>query len=245
MKNAIFILTMFLTIAATIFTIACEQNATNATRTNQSAATNSNAASMATMNHNGMNHNAMNHNGMNHNGMSGMNMDSMNHDSMKSSPDAANAPFDLQFLDTMIPHHQSAVDMAKMVLTQSQNPELKKFAENIIADQNREVSQMKGWREQWFVGNPVAMNMEMPGMADSMKTMMGDEMKKLETATGKTFDLLFLEMMIPHHNGAVVMSKDALNRAEHVEIKTLSTRIIKSQEAEIKQMSDWKTQWAK
>jgi uncharacterized protein (DUF305 family) len=56
---------------------------------------------------------------------------------------------------------------------------------------------------------------------------------------------MFLDMMTPHHAGAVEMAKEALQKAEHAEIKTLSNNIIKAQEAEIKQMADWKAKWSK
>jgi uncharacterized protein (DUF305 family) len=213
---------------------ACQQAAVNTNSTNTTAHANhsTNANSATAMNHNGMNHSEMNHG-------------SMNHSMMESSPNAATAPYDLQFLDTMIAHHQGAVDMAQMVSTKSQNADLKKFAVRIITDQNREIAQMREWREKWYAGKPAAINMEMPGMKDSMKMMMGDEMKKMEAATGKEFDLMFLDMMIPHHEGAVVMAKEALNKAEHAEIKTLAKQIVEAQESEIKQMQNWKTEWSK
>jgi uncharacterized protein (DUF305 family) len=128
----------------------------------------------------------------------------------------------------------------------SNNDELKKFAQKIIEDQNKEIALMKDWREKWFAGKPAAMNMEMPGMMDSMKMMMsGDDMKKMEAMTGKDFDIQFLDMMTPHHAGAITMSKEALQKAEHPEVKTLANNIIKAQESEIKQMSDWKAKWSK
>jgi uncharacterized protein (DUF305 family) len=52
-------------------------------------------------------------------------------------------------------------------------------------------------------------------------------------------------MMIAHHEGAVVMSKDALTKAEHPEIKQLAERIIKAQAPEIEQMKKWKAAWDK
>jgi uncharacterized protein (DUF305 family) len=145
----------------------------------------------------------------------------------------------------MTHHHQGAVDMAKIAVQKAQHPELKAFAQKIIVDQNREIAEMKNWREKWYAGKPMAMNMEMPGMMDSMKMMAGDGMKKFEAATGNDFDKMFLEMMTPHHDGAVTMAKEALTKAEHQEIKTLSNNIIKAQEAEIKQMADWKAKWSK
>jgi uncharacterized protein (DUF305 family) len=170
-----------------------------------------------------------------------MNQSEMNHAEMKSAPNAASAPYDLQFLDTMIAHHQGAVEMAKMIEIRTKNAELKKFGAQIIADQEKEIGQMKAWREQWFAGKPSAMNMEMPGMADSMKM----DMPGLSAAKDADFDLAFVQMMIPHHEGAVKMSREALAKAEHPAIKTLSNQIIKAQQAEIKMMQDWKTAWAK
>lgn len=216
---------------------ACQPTVTNNTNinksTNQTAVANSNVNTPAAMNHNGMDHSAMNHETMNH--------DSMDHSNMQSSPNAASAPYDLQFLDTMIAHHQGAVDMAKPVSAQTQNKELRSFAEKIITDQTREITQMKEWREKWFKDKPAALNMDMPGMRESMKM----DMRALGAAKDKDFDRMFVEMMIPHHAGAVEMSKEALTKAEHAEIKTLSNQIIKSQEAEIKQMQDWKVKWTK
>lgn len=164
---------------------------------------------------------------------------------MQSSPNAASQPYDLQFIDTMTNHHQGAIEMAEMALKKSNNAELRAFAQMIIDDQKKEIAQMKEWREKWYAGKPEAVNMQMPGMMDSMKTMAGDEMKKMEAATGKDFDVHFLDMMTPHHAGAVTMAKEALARAEHPEIKTLANQVIKEQEAEIKEMADWKSKWSK
>ena len=165
----------------------------------------------------------------------------MDHSAMKSSPNAASQPYDLQFIDTMTAHHKGAVDMAKMVEGKTQNPDIKKFAAQIIADQEKEISQMKDWREKWFAGKPAAMNMEMPGMMDSMKM----DMAKLTNSKDKDFDLAFIDMMTPHHVGAVTMAKEALQKSEKAEIKTLAGQIIKAQEAEIKMMSEWKAKWSK
>lgn len=60
------------------------------------------------------------------------------------------ADFDKAFLDEMIVHHQGAVDMAKLVLTSSQRPELKTFANEIITAQSREIGQMQAWKGTWF-----------------------------------------------------------------------------------------------
>jgi uncharacterized protein (DUF305 family) len=59
-------------------------------------------------------------------------------------------PFDRAFIDAMIPHHQSAIEMAQVALEDSDNPEIKELAENIMSAQQEEIEQMKQWRQQWY-----------------------------------------------------------------------------------------------
>jgi uncharacterized protein (DUF305 family) len=59
-------------------------------------------------------------------------------------------PFDRAFIDAMIPHHQSAISMARVALENSDNPKIKELAENIVSAQQKEIEQMKQWREEWY-----------------------------------------------------------------------------------------------
>src|ERR671914_302355 len=59
-------------------------------------------------------------------------------------------PFDEAFIDAMIPHHQSAIEMAQVALENSDNPKIKELAQNIISAQKREIEQMKQWRKEWY-----------------------------------------------------------------------------------------------
>lgn len=72
-----------------------------------------------------------------------------------AAPTASNVSFDQQFIDSMVPHHESAVMMAKMVVTRAQFPEVRALAKAIVADQDREIAQMKGWRKTWFGSDAV------------------------------------------------------------------------------------------
>ena len=56
--------------------------------------------------------------------------------------------FDKAFIDAMIPHHQSAIEMAKVANRESENPRIRELAGNIVSAQEREIAQMKGWRER-------------------------------------------------------------------------------------------------
>lgn len=184
--------------------------------------------------HSGTNHNSANHNAAN--------QTEMNHSAMKSAPNAANQAYDLQFLDTMIAHHEAAAEMAKPATVKARSSDLKTLAFKIVADQEREIAQMKGWREQWFAGQTAALNMEMAGMNGSMEKM---NMTKLMRLSGDVFDVEFISQMTPHHEGAITMAREALTKAEHPEIKLLANQIIRAQEAEIKAMQTVKTQYGK
>ncbi|RUT01551.1 hypothetical protein DSM106972_066480 [Dulcicalothrix desertica PCC 7102] len=67
---------------------------------------------------------------------------------------------DQHFIEMMVPHHEQAVQMADLALTRSKRPEIKKLAEAIKRDQNREIQQMRTWYKAWYGKNlpVVAMN---------------------------------------------------------------------------------------
>lgn len=234
-KASLIVITLALTLAACAAPQQSNVNTTISNTANRNAA--AQPSPQASVVGGSMDHGSMNHGNMNH---SAMDHPTMDHADMKSSPNAASAPYDLQFLDTMIPHHQGAVDMARPAVERAQHTELREFARRIIADQEREIAEMRRIRERYYAGKPEAMNMEMPGMTDSMR---GMDMKALNAATGNDFDVMFLEQMIPHHDGAVVMSRDGLGKLEHAEIKTLANQIITSQQREVAQMNSWRKAW--
>jgi uncharacterized protein (DUF305 family) len=57
------------------------------------------------------------------------------------------------------------------------------------------------------------------------------------------FELMFIDMMIPHHEGAVAMARVALARAEHEDVRQLAQAIIDVQSREIEQLRAWRNQW--
>ena len=87
-----------------------------------------------------------------HNEMTSENntMHSMMTDMTTSLQGKTGDAFDQVFLTEMIAHHEGAVEMAKMVLEQSNRPELKQLANEIITAQEKEITQMKNWQETWF-----------------------------------------------------------------------------------------------
>ena len=85
---------------------------------------------------------------MNH--MMAMSPEQMQVMMMKGDLGAADAEFDLRFLNAMIPHHEGAITMAKDVLSKSKRPEMKKLAQDILTSQQKEIDQMKQWRKAWY-----------------------------------------------------------------------------------------------
>jgi len=72
---------------------------------------------------------------------------------------------------------------------------------------------------------------------------MDDMMAELENKTGDDFDKAFIEMMIPHHEGAIEMAKAAKQSAKHDEIRTMADDIIAAQQTEIDMMRGWQREW--
>jgi uncharacterized protein (DUF305 family) len=156
-----------------------------------------------------------------HSGMAGM-----DHGAMTSD-----APYDAAFIDGMIVHHEGAVTMARQALEQAERPEIRELAEAIIRTQEAEIAQLRQWRTEWYPELP-----ETAGMAMDMGPM--------EVPDGsEPFEQRFIQAMIPHHEAAVLMARDALQNAERQEIKDLAEEIIAAQEGEIAQMRQWLRDW--
>ena len=67
---------------------------------------------------------------------------------------AAPEPFDVAFIDAMIPHHQDAVDAAQVVLRREIRPEIRRLVTAIAETQTREIAQLRRWRTAWVAGSP-------------------------------------------------------------------------------------------
>ncbi|MCT7951983.1 DUF305 domain-containing protein [Ancylothrix sp. C2] len=157
--------------------------------------------------------------------------------------------YDLRFIDAMIPHHQGAVEMANQLQKNSTRPEMKKLAADIITAQEKEIQQMQQWRKQWYPqANSQAMMHDnhtghtMP-MSDDIHNKMMMQMNL--GAADSEFDLRFINAMIPHHEGALIMAQDVLNKSKRPEMRQLADEIISSQKAEIDQMKQWRQTWYK
>src|SRR6266581_9057720 len=64
------------------------------------------------------------------------------------------AEFEQSFLQQMIQHHRSALEMAKLASDHTKRPELREFAEKMVAAQQQEIDQMTQWLNEWFKASP-------------------------------------------------------------------------------------------
>ena len=146
---------------------------------------------------------------------------------------------DVTFAQSMIPHHEQAVEMATMAQERASSPKVKQLADKIAAAQGPEIDTMTGWLEDW--GQEVSSD-SMSGMDHSGSDMSGmmsdDDMESLGTATGAEFDQMFLTMMIEHHTGAIEMAKTEQQDGENPDAIALAEKIEADQTAEIAQMED-------
>jgi uncharacterized protein (DUF305 family) len=158
--------------------------------------------------------------------------------------EAAPSDADVSFTQNMILHHQQAIEMAKLVDSHTDRPELRKLAGSIQSSQRQEVTQMQGWLRSW--GKPMTPSEGHGGHGDTeMPGMMSEaDMRRLMAATGPEFDLAFVEMMAAHHQGAIDMANTELKDGSLPEVTRLAEQIIDTQQDEIDQLQRWKTEWS-
>jgi uncharacterized protein (DUF305 family) len=156
-------------------------------------------------------------------------------ESMMGSLDEEGKPFDLQFIDQMIPHHEGALMSSEHMISNSKRPEMRQLYENIQKSQSEQIEQMK----EWYPDAEQPSGMMGDGQSGSMmgNGMMGGSMQGM--MGGNTLDVMFLKMMIPHHQMAVDMSDEALSKAEHPELRDLAQNIRDEQSSEIELMKGY------
>jgi uncharacterized protein (DUF305 family) len=173
-------------------------------------------------------------------------------------PTAAAAPIvasdlDRQLIDMMVPHHEGALEMARIAQERAERPEIKAMATDILRTQAAEIAQMKAWRKAWFGSDATPPMTEMP-MVDGMqmrgaihtaksKMNMAAEVEKLRNAPDP-FDLAFIEFMVPHHQDAVAAGRATFQGTVRPEIRVLVNSIMNVQQNEIVLMQQWLRAWS-
>lgn len=166
----------------------------------------------------------------------------------------AESAVDVGFLRDMQVHHAQAVRMSVLVRDRSNDPGVRRLALDIELSQQQQIGQMYGWLASWDASptsteppmqwmasdrdaSPDPVEPHHDGMALNDGSMPGtateEDLARLSVSTGRDTARLYLQLMIPHHQGGVAMADYAARTATDPDVRSLATRIAKSQTAEI------------
>lgn len=152
-------------------------------------------------------------------------------------------PGDVQFMHGMIAHHQQALAMTSLVPGRTSRQDIQLLARRIELSQNDEIKMMQRWLTQH--GEPVSDEHahHQPGAGGGHGAIPGmltpEELARLAGASGPEFDRLFLEFMIRHHQGALVMVDRLFSTpgaGQQSEVFQMASHIASDQRVEIARM---------
>lgn len=150
------------------------------------------------------------------------------------------------FARDMATHHAQAVEMAFIIRDASSDATLRALAYDIIVTQSAQRGVFMGWLQEW--GLPQASSRPrmawMPGHASmprgSVVTMHGmasdAELQRLRAARGVNAEILFLQLMIRHHEGGVLMARAVEGLTRRADVVRMAQSIDSGQRVEIAEM---------
>ncbi|MFD8804188.1 DUF305 domain-containing protein [Streptomyces sp. NPDC059597] len=142
---------------------------------------------------------------------------------------------DVAFAQGMIPHHQQALEMARLAAGRAESARVKDLAARIEKAQAPEIRTMSGWLKSWGEQPPMA-GMDHSAHSGMSGMMSGEDMADLEKKKGAAFDSAFLSLMIRHHQGAVEMATTEKDKGRYAPATKLAGAVIQGQSAEIAEM---------
>ena len=152
------------------------------------------------------------------------------HEGMKPGMAMMMPKDDASYVQMMQMHHQQGIDMAKVAVDKSSRDDIKAFARKMIDAQQKEIEELRGMQQSMKPG--AAMHDDHDGMMkDKMEKMMAD----LRQAQGAAFDQKFIDMMIPHHQQAIDMSKPP-TKFKVRDVQAFAKKVVTAQTAEVKEL---------
>lgn len=139
---------------------------------------------------------------------------------------------DRAFAGAMIPHHESAVEMAEIAQERGESQFVKDLADDIVGTQNAEIETLRAQDSELEQAGVE------PGDLGVDEHMMGMEGDPSMLQSADPFDGEFIDMMIPHHEGAIEMAKVELDKGADPDLKALAEDIIAAQQREIAAMRE-------
>ncbi len=168
-------------------------------------------------------------------------------DARAAAPDFQHTEADVRFMQGMIHHHAQAVAMTDLARTRAGDA-VRRMAHRIELSQDDEIQIMQRWLRARGEAVPEVSAEHMHHMhhmsGDEASFMPGmlthEQMMRLENASGREFDLLFLEYMIHHHEGALIMVAELFaseGAGYEVEIHDFARHVEADQAIEIRRMT--------
>ena len=155
-----------------------------------------------------------------------------------SEEPTAEAHTDGAFIAEMVPHHEGAIEMAEVAVEEAEHPEVRELAESIISSQGEEIAQLEAAHQRLFEKPIGEVDHGSLGLSE-MDSGMAHDASAL--AGAEPFDQEFIDMMIPHHQGAIRMARVELAEGSNPQAKQLATQIIAAQAKEITAMNKHRT----
>lgn len=149
-------------------------------------------------------------------------------------------PADIRFMQGMIGHHAQALEMTALVDSRTANDDMRKLALRIELSQADEIRMMQEWLTRRGAPLPDPHAHHAPGATLMPGMLTPDEMNRLKQAKGTEFDRMFLELMIKHHEGALVMVEDLFSQpgaGQESEIFAFASDVDADQQMEIQRMA--------
>ena len=146
---------------------------------------------------------------------------------------------DVRFMQGMIGHHAQALEMTALLPSRSRNEDMRKLAQRIEVSQADEIKMMQDWLKQRGQTVPDPHAHHGPGAPLMPGMLTPEEMTRLRAAASADFDRLFLEFMIKHHEGALIMVTDLFSTAgagQEPEIFAFASDVDADQRMEIDRM---------
>jgi uncharacterized protein (DUF305 family) len=166
-------------------------------------------------------------------------MGAMGDSSTKALAKLNGKAYDIAWLSQMIEHHRGAVQMSQMCVKSCVDKDVKAAAQKIIDAQDKEIKLMNTWLKSWYNTKPDPKQMAL--MKADMQPMMDVSRTGMTSMAGMKIqaDRSFLEGMIPHHEHALAMGKDAVKRALRPALRQFGQNVVSDQGKEIKQFQGW------
>lgn len=159
--------------------------------------------------------------------------------SRQASIPAANSA-EVGFARDMMTHHAQAVEMAILLRERTEDESLSQIALDILLTQQAQIGHMQAWLTLW--GHPLAstepamawMGMPVNGLMPGMAT--AGQLNELRSLHGVEADILFLQLMITHHQAGVSMAEATLEMAQEPAVRALAQSMVDAQSLEIELM---------